>query len=645
MPACVGIRMKMRCRIAFGAALIAMALAAPVTSNVSGEYEVGWNDPFLVEDYDLHSTWDSVCDMNENGDVVAAWIQSNGSGPSVWAKLYLVGEGWTEAELVEDTIEEVRYPEVAIDSDGNAIVLWSQMNASVVNLDIWSNRFVRGVGWAGPEPVGEDGTASDYGHGAVMTDDGGIVAVWTHWAIPRRVMVSEFEEGVGWSTPSVLDEAEGSTSAYAASMDSDDEGNIVVVWCQSYSGDDTLWSKRYDASIGWGDAQQIAEHSSYSEPRVAVGGSGDAMCVWHHLENLFSLYEVRAVAYDADTGWGAETVLSASILADNEDPRVAVDAEGNALVVWWRHGALGDDGVYYMSYDAVDGWGDESWLVHCAGDEIPSPDVVMSDAGAALMLFLHDDGSFNDVRAAVYEHGNGWAPSEQLNEDTLGSVGDMAIAMDGDGNGFAIWAQSDSGRSDIWGARYSAVDDTPPPISIESPEDGESFETSVITVTGWTEPEASLVVNGMVVGVETDGSFSCNIALVEGDNDIAATATDPAGNWASASVTVTYDPGDDVVQDDIDELQRSLNETLADLDEALTELNQTKDALEGVQEDLEDADDRIDSLTSLMTVLGVVVAVLALLSVVSLAMYVSLRRHAGAQDKTLSEEETPPPPE
>jgi exonuclease VII small subunit len=637
--------MRMKRRVISAVVLTSLVLATLASSNVSGDYEVGWNEPFLVEDYDLHSAWDSACDMNENGDVVAAWIQSNGSGPSVWARLYLVGEGWTEAELVEDTSAEVRYPEVAIDEDGNAVVLWSQMNASFVSLDLWSNRFVRGVGWAGSEPIGEDGTASDYGHGAVMTDDGAIVAVWTHWAIPRRVMVSEFEEGVGWSAPSVLDEASSATSAYAASMDSDDEGNIIVVWCESYSGDDTLWSKRYDASIGWGDAQQIAEHSSYSEPRVAVGGSGDAMCVWHHKEDLLSQYEVRAVAYDADTGWEDETLVSMSGLADNEDPRAGVDAEGNALVVWWRQGALGDDGVYYMSYDAVDGWGDESWLVPCDLDKIPSPDVVMSDTGTALMLFLHDDGFYDDVRAAVYEHGNGWGSSEQLNEDTLGSVGDMSVAMDGDGNGFAIWAQSDSGKSDIWGARYSAVDDTPPPISIESPEDGGSFETSVIAVTGSTEPGASLVINGMVVSVEVDGSYSCKVLLTEGSNYIVATATDPAGNWASASVTVTYEPGDDALQDDLEEALEELNETAADLDEAMAELNQTRDDLAGAQEDIDDANDRIDSLSSQMLMVGAVAALFAVISAVTLLLYLGLRKRMIGAGGGSAEREVPPPPE
>ena len=63
-----------------------------------------------------------------------------------------------------------------------------------------------------------------------------------------------------------------------------------------------------------------------------------------------------------------------------------------------------------------------------------------------------------------------------------------------------------------------------------------------ITVTGTIDdPEAAVMVNGVAATIAS-GSYSAAITLTaEGDNTITATATDRAGNSATASVTVSLD--------------------------------------------------------------------------------------------------------
>ena len=63
-----------------------------------------------------------------------------------------------------------------------------------------------------------------------------------------------------------------------------------------------------------------------------------------------------------------------------------------------------------------------------------------------------------------------------------------------------------------------------------------------ITVTGTIDdPGATVTVNGTPATISS-GDFSASITLTsEGQNTITATATDPAGNSATASVTVALD--------------------------------------------------------------------------------------------------------
>jgi hypothetical protein len=626
-------------------ALILATLIVPVlaTSAASSDYAVGWEAPFLVENDNHYSAYESHCAMNERGDIVVAWKQSNGSGSNLYSRLYFVGEGWSEAEVVEYTPTYVKMEDVAIDSVGNALVVWTQFNETTTFEDMWSNRYVRGVGWTGPEPIEDDGTVANNPIDVLMVDGGYAAVVWTSYVPPKRVMISEYEVGIGWSEPSVLDEG-GTADAYSPSLDADGEGNVIVVWCQSESPENSIWSKRYEPSSGWGDAEKVADYAYSASPVIAVGDGGNAMCVWRHYNDTSGFDEVRSCAYEAGVGWDAPVLLTIVAYADEFDPVVDVDRDGNALAAWWKYSLSFDEGVHSRAYDVGVGWGDPVVVAYSDPGALsyPEVEVAMTDEGEALLTFLHDDGVFQDVRGTVYNPTGGWAPSVQLNMDGLGDVGGITLAIDGNGNGFALWAQADSARSDVWAARYLAPDETPPSVVIESPEDGSTVDSSTISVTGLTEPGVYLTVNGIVAAVEDDGSFACNIAIAEGENTVTATATDPAGNSAIHEITVTYDnPLDDAIQD----FEQSLQEALDELASLSPELNETRESLSDSQEELADADRRLDSLASQLVLLAVLASVASILAVLSVVMYVMQRKRTGGTGGSPGEQETPPPPE
>jgi hypothetical protein len=637
----------------FISALMLTTLIVPVlaTSAAAGDYVVGWEAPFLVEDYDSYSSYESHCAMNERGDIVVAWKQSNGSGTNLYSRFYFVGEGWSEAEVVEDTSAYVKWRDVAIDNAGNAIVVWTQFNETTTFEDMWSNRYVRGVGWTGPEPIEDDGTVASLHIDVLMVDGGYAVVVWTSYVPPKRVMISEYEVGVGWSEPSVLDDG-GTAEAYSPSLDADGEGNIIVVWCQSESVEHSIWSKRYEQTSGWGDAEMVADHAYFASPVIAVGDGGNAMCVWRHYNDTSGFNEVRSCAYEAGVGWDAPVLLTIVVYADDLAPVVDVDRDGNALAAWWKDSISFDEGVYSRAYDVGDGWGEVMVVAYSdlGAVSYPEVEVAMTDEGEALLIFLHDDGVFQDVRGTVYNPTGGWGPSEQLNMDGLGDAGEITLTVDGNGNGFALWTQVDSAKSNVWAARYFAPDETPPSVVIESPEGGSTVDSSTISVTGLTEPGVYLTVNGLVAAVEDDGSFTCNLALTAGENTITATATDPAGNSATTSITVTYEAEDGSLADDVADAIALLNETLARLNETITELNEAKadlnettDDLTEVLEDIDDANGRIDGLSSQVTALAALLAIVAVLAAIMSFLYLGLRKKVGSVESGPEDGEAPPP--
>lgn len=97
----------------------------------------------------------------------------------------------------------------------------------------------------------------------------------------------------------------------------------------------------------------------------------------------------------------------------------------------------------------------------------------------------------------------------------------------------------ESDFSDIY--EISLVEDEPS-LELISPSDGSSFEQGdqEIQVTGETDPDNTVTVNGFIAIVNSDGKFNYALRLSEGENKIKIVAENIAGNTSEKEITVSY---------------------------------------------------------------------------------------------------------
>lgn len=82
-----------------------------------------------------------------------------------------------------------------------------------------------------------------------------------------------------------------------------------------------------------------------------------------------------------------------------------------------------------------------------------------------------------------------------------------------------------------------------PQLVINFPLDNQEFKnTNNITVTGQSDNNARVMVNGFWTISDNKGGFSYNLSLKNGDNQIIVTATDEAGNQKEIKLKVSYNP-------------------------------------------------------------------------------------------------------
>lgn len=86
------------------------------------------------------------------------------------------------------------------------------------------------------------------------------------------------------------------------------------------------------------------------------------------------------------------------------------------------------------------------------------------------------------------------------------------------------------------------ADTTPPTIAVTGPADGSTSEERTIAFTGEVEPGAKVLAGPYEAKVTDDGTWSIVLVLSKGKNVVEFVAEDAAGNRATASVTVHYEP-------------------------------------------------------------------------------------------------------
>lgn len=81
-----------------------------------------------------------------------------------------------------------------------------------------------------------------------------------------------------------------------------------------------------------------------------------------------------------------------------------------------------------------------------------------------------------------------------------------------------------------------------PELEINEPEDGADVhgEPGTVKVSGKTEEGATLTINDRFVVVESDGTFTYNYRLTEGENTLKIVTKDTAGNSAEEERKVTW---------------------------------------------------------------------------------------------------------
>ena len=257
-----------------------------------------------------------------------------------------------------------------------------------------------------------------------------------------------------WGTAELI-ETDNAGSAYDPQLAIDPSGNAMAVWRQSDGTRNNTWANRYLDGTGWGAAELIETDNARSalDPQLAINASGNAMVVWFQSDGTRD--NIWANRYVTGTGWGAAELIETDNAGSADYPQVAIDASGNALAVWAQH-----DGTKYNiltnRYVTGTGWGAAELIGTDNVGGAYNPQLAIDPSGNAMAVWRQPDDFRNNIWANRYVAETGWGTAELIETDNVSGAYSPQLAIDPSGNAMAVWEQYDGSRNNIWANRYVA---------------------------------------------------------------------------------------------------------------------------------------------------------------------------------------------
>lgn len=352
---------------------------------------------------------DLTVSMNQYGDVLSAWTQNDKAGKLRAYKREFSNRKWIEPENENDFInpsETSTYQlDSAINSSGTSYIIWNQDNFGKNQMymaqkfnDIWVfPQFKASVSIPDSDVRNESPVV------VKVNNAGDGIAAWIQAdGSIQNLYYADLQKG-SWLFPKLLSENLNTTSIPLSSRSYDvaldDNGNAIVVWVQ--------------------------QDSTYTQIYLAERLNGQ---------------------------WNQPLAKKMSVSNSNaESPKVAMDNNGNATVVW--HQYVGSDlKIFKSDRRAGMGWPAAGSGFSATGASASFADVAMNDAGYSILVWREtfDVGQYSTYKKQGYK--GVWDPdSSSIRLSVPGTtVYRPIVKMDNQNNGIVVWMQKFSAAEDTY---------------------------------------------------------------------------------------------------------------------------------------------------------------------------------------------------
>ncbi len=329
------------------------------------------------------------------------------------------------------------YSDIAVAADGSFVVTWTDSALDGAAAGIFMQRFaVDGTAIGSETQVNTYTTGSQEYSAVAMDDAGNFVVTWESFAQDGDgdgIYAQRFNsDGVKQGSEFLVNTLY--TTSYQWRPDvamHSTTGDFTIIW--EDNGVDGIYMKRFssDGTVLIGDTAVTTGSANYAA--IATSEAGDMVIVWQASDS--ALNGVWGQRYDEfGSAVGGNFLINTYETSAQDLADIAMDAEGNFVVVWQSSMQDGDnDGIYAQRYDSDGVKQGSEFLVNTrVTDNYQGYAAVAMEAGGDFVITWHCaslDGSGYGISAKKYDSdGNVLIEDFQVNTTTYNSQSYPAVS-------------------------------------------------------------------------------------------------------------------------------------------------------------------------------------------------------------------------
>lgn len=436
-------------------------------STIGGSSSAGSNDPTSPDSTNSESgsdtddtmaptpsPWSSIIDVepadnfafaplvtvDSEGNAMVMWsVGIAETGYSLMANTHRGEAGWGDEVQLATGPNFLSRQCMSSNRDGATIASW--VAESETGSQLWAALFESETGWSQSTAIGAQSVQIN-DVGCARDAAGNATLVWTpNDGIKAMLNAARFDALVGWGEPERLDQTDANASTLSLALDG--SGNALVFW-NAWLGDaDELWANRYVVSQGWQVPVRMPSTPGLRvlEVDLALTDTGEGVGLWSEQANDGTQSTILAIPFTSEGTWEEPEVLASGTDALS-NPSVGLTGSQSAVATWEAFRSTGGvrENRIFARTKKETGWEEPVLLA----EDAAWVSLASSPAGYAISAWRTplDYMVDGDVVVARYDQQLGWGDAVVLSEDIAGDSSSIYASVNDNGQACLVWEQS-----------------------------------------------------------------------------------------------------------------------------------------------------------------------------------------------------------